>query len=138
MVWLTREKPAKRATGMTGEISARMLIVVDRICKKSNSRHHFKILTFHCIQGLFTLTPPSRARSEQVPTPEFLKKFHLKGDILLKIAMDILASYETQPWTMNVLQCSLENETKTTMAFTAPDMSWHQLSGPHPEHGEGG
>ena len=52
--------------------------------------------------------------------------------------MDILASYETQPWTMNVLQCSLENETKTTMAFTAPDMSWHQLSGPHPEHGEGG
>ena len=89
-------------------------------------------------KSFITLTPPSRARSEQVPTPEFLKKFHLKGDILLKIAMDILASYETQPWTMNALQCSLENETKTTMAFTAPDMSWHQLSGPHPEHGEGG
>ena len=23
-------------------------------------------------------------------------------------------------------------------AFKAPDMSWHQLGGPHPEHGEGG
>ena len=90
---------------MIGEISARMLIVVDRICKKSNSRHHFKILTFHCIQGLFTLTPPSRARSEQVPTPEFLEKFHLKCDIFLKIAMEVLASYKTQPWMDN--ECSL-------------------------------
>ena len=52
-------------------------------------------------KSFIALTPPSRARSEQVPTPEFLEKFHLKGDIFLKIAMDILASYETQPWTMN-------------------------------------
>ena len=57
--------------------------------------------------------------------------------------MDILASYTTQPWTMNALQQwprlekGLETNT-TTMSFKAPDMSGHQLGSPHPEHGEGG
>ena len=88
-------------------------------------------------KSFITLTPPSRARSEQVPTPEFLKKFHLKGDIFLKIAMDILASYKHSlgQWMLSSGQGWTKHDND---AFKAPDMSWHQLGGPHPEHGEGG
>ena len=88
---------------MIGEMSAKMLMVVDRIWKKEKLRQLFTagkhigcqkhLMLFwlwgkanhcDCMWGRRTLTPPSLASSEQVPTPEFLESHKISKEKLMR------------------------------------------------------
>ena len=96
---------------MIGEMSAKMLMVVDRIWNKENFRQlltagrhsgcqkHLKcslgyedIVIFPRNKQIITivkwgrrrLTPPSLASSEQVPTPEFLESHKISKEKLMR------------------------------------------------------
>ena len=88
---------------MIGEMSAKMLMVVDRIWNKYYFRQlltagkhigcqkHLMLFWLwgkanhcDCMWGRRTLTPPSLASSEQVPTPEFLESHKISKEKLMR------------------------------------------------------